>query len=85
MPLLFHFTGDSPPPNAPQKIPHKYACRPNEDVVLVDERVNWQREQEAAREREKQAGRVKVKARKGKNMRVNYKVGMDFVSYSSMR
>ena len=28
---------------------------------------------------------MKVKARKGKNTRVNYKVGMDSVSYSSMR
>ena len=67
MPVLFHFTGDSPPPSAPQKRPHKYDCRPNEDGVLVDERVTQQREQEAIREKEKQAGRVKNTAKKEKN------------------
>ena len=81
----FHFTGDCPPPNAPPKRPRKYACRSNEEGVLVDERVTRQREQEAAREKEKQTGRVKRKANRGKSTRINYKVGMDSLSYSSMR
>ena len=71
--LLFHFTGDSPSPTAPPKRPRKYACRPNEEGVLVDERVARQREQEATWEKakEKQSGRVKRKANRGKSSRIN--------------
>ena len=77
---LIHFTGDSPPQNSPQKCPRKYALRPNEDGVLVDERVTRQQQKEAAR--------MKVKVdpkKKGKSKRVNYKEDMDNVSYSAMR
>ena len=84
MPSLFSFTGDSSSPNAPPKRPRRYALRPNEDGVLVDERVTRQQEKEAARE----STRTKAKSapkRKGKHGRPNYKHDMDLVSYSSMR
>ena len=82
--FLTHFTGNSSPPHVPVKRPRKYALRPNEDGVLVDERVTRQQEKDAARE----AARTKVKVtakRKGKHARQNYKHDMDSVSYAEMR
>ena len=80
-PSIIHFTCDSPSPNAPPKHPRKYALYPDEDEVLVDERVTRQKEREATR---KIKSKVDPK-KKGKGKRINYKEDLNGIAYSAMR